>query len=105
MKTFKYPCLHMVQRPGTPAPAFCLFTAKVGEIHEWASIERLADKGGAAQRGINKAKVAAINRFFELDARNSVPTAVVVNLKVPDGALAAVQVQGFPDGTFRALTI
>lgn len=105
MPTYSYYALFLEQRPNTPAPHFCMFTAKVGEIDEWASIERLPEKEGAAQRAINKAKVAAIERFLELDARNSIPTAVVVSLKIKPQDLKNVSIPSIPKGTLRKLSI
>ena len=87
-ETFTYPCLVYQQRSeNEKIPRFCLFAAKVKDILEWADIKRLVDQSGAAQRSVNRAKVLAVRRFLELDARNTIPTAIIVNLNVPESAL------------------
>lgn len=90
MPTYTYPCLTARQRQGIEAPEFCTFFAPAGEVLAWAAVERIQDQGPGFQRLANPARVRGIKRFFEQDARNTIPTAVTVTLRVPVGALEAV---------------
>ena len=90
-ETFSYPCIVYRQRTDNDQiPSFCMFAAKVGEILQWADIKRLVDEPGAAQCAVNKAKVLAVRRFLELDDRNTIPTAIIVNLNLPKGVLEPI---------------
>jgi hypothetical protein len=55
-------------------------TAPVGEVIQWAAVERLTVTGEGHQRLRNEAKIRAIGRFLNLDPRNTIPTAVTVAL-------------------------
>jgi DGQHR domain-containing protein len=79
-----YPAIYTRQRDNPGAPLFATFVAPVGEIMQWASIERISPQGGGAQRLRNEAKVHALSRFLELELRNTIPTAIIVALNVPD---------------------
>ncbi len=81
--TFRYPCLVSQQRTGDNVPTFCIFHAEVGQILKWAAIRRLQDEPGAPQRKESPAKVNAVKRFLSLDARNTIPTAVILTLNLP----------------------
>jgi DGQHR domain-containing protein len=81
---FEYPALFSRQRDA--APKSVLFSAPVGELLTWATIDRLAHEGTGHQRAKNEAKVRAIGRFLELDNRNSIPTALTIALELPDFA-------------------
>lgn len=104
-ESITYPCIVHTQRPGGSALTFCLFAAKVGDVLKWADIKRLPDQPGAPQRAVNKAKVIAVRRFLEVDARNTIPAGVIVNLSLPDGALAPVTTKEKIDDSLRLLTI
>lgn len=65
---------------------YCLFSATVGEILQWADIKRLPEKPGVPQRAVNKAKLLAVRRFLELDPRNTIPSGIIVNLNLPADA-------------------
>lgn len=91
MPKFSYPCFRLDQREGSSAPTFCLFYAPVGEILSWAAIERIESRKGAVQRAMNQAKVRGVKRFFAQDPRNTIPTAVVVTLRVGEDALREVK--------------
>jgi len=81
MKTFKYPCLHISQRTDGSAPTFCIFAAKAREIMEWAVIERYTSESKKGpQRLAKTSKVRAVERFFEKDKRNTIPTSIIIGL-------------------------
>ncbi len=81
MKTFKYPCLHISQRTDGAAPTFCVFAAKAREIMEWAVIERYTSESKKGpQRLAKTSKVRAVERFFEKDKRNTIPTSIIIGL-------------------------
>jgi len=92
MKRFTYACLVGAQRPDTPI--FCMFQAPVGEVLAWATIKRLEDDPRAPQRPANQARIRAIKKFLELDARNTIPTAVILTLKIKPTALETVTCDG-----------
>lgn len=81
---FEYPAIFSRQRERPDAPVFACFTAPVGDVHRWTTIDRLSTTGGGHQRVKNPSKVKAIVRFFELDDRNTIPTALTVALRLPD---------------------
>jgi DGQHR domain-containing protein len=80
---FRYPCLVSRQRPGDNVPVFCIFHAEVGQVLQWSAIRRLQDVPGAPQRKESPAKVNAVRRFLTQDARNTIPTAVIITLNMP----------------------
>ena len=80
---FRYPCIVSQQRQGDNVPLFCIFRAAVGQVVQWAAIRRLQDVPGAPQRKESPAKVNAVKRFLALDARNTIPTAVIITLNLP----------------------
>ena len=83
MSGFTYDAIHVKQRPTcSDAPQFSLFSAPAREILEWSDIERLRMEGSGHQRRKNDAKVKAVARFLELDARNVIPTAITVALRL-----------------------
>ncbi|MDA1229493.1 MAG: DGQHR domain-containing protein [Planctomycetota bacterium] len=87
-KDFKYTCLTYAQRcDDDTAPEFCLFHAPVGEILQWADIERLENHPRGAQRSLNPPKVRSVSRYLE-DTANTIPTAVVIALDVPLDAVS-----------------
>ena len=84
MKTYKYSCVKNEQRTGDGTPSFVLFRAKASEIFEWAAIERYTSESQKGPQRLQKpAKVAEVKRFFEKDPRNTIPTALLVSLRVP----------------------
>jgi DGQHR domain-containing protein len=86
-KTFNYTCLVTRQRSGDEVPEFCMFFAPAGEILAWSAIERIQDKGAGFQRLAVPARIRGVKRFLEQDARNTIPTAVILTLRLADGAL------------------
>src|SRR5438874_1032775 len=91
MPTYRYPTLTSTQRRGTPASTlFCAFFAAAGEVTKWAASDRIEESTGGFQRMINPAKVRGIKRFFEKDPQNSIPTALILTLKVASDPIETV---------------
>ena len=67
-------------RPRGSGITFATFTAPVGEILAWTTIERLDLQGGGHQRIRKESKVRAITKFLN-DDRNTIPSAVTIALK------------------------
>ncbi len=80
---YKYSAIFSRQR-GSNGPLLATFVAPAGEVAAWAEVERLQHEGSGHQRLRSKSKVQAIARFLELDDRNTIPTALVVALQIPD---------------------
>ncbi len=66
---------------------FSFSTRPAGEILQWSAIKRLEEIAGAPQRQPSPAKVRAIRRFLETDARNTIPTSVILTLDLAPGQL------------------
>ena len=95
MIPFKYPCFLLQPRKGEKAsPTFCMFYAPVGEILRWSAIERIEARKGAVQRAMNPGRVRGVKRLFSEDKRNTIPTSVIVTLKVGAVGLRVVQTSG-----------
>ncbi len=94
MPRYDYPCLTARQRDGADIPEFCSFFAPAGEVLTWAAIERIQEQQGGFQRMANPARVRGVKRFFEQDPRNTIPTAVIVTLRVPTNALTTIPCDG-----------
>jgi DGQHR domain-containing protein len=92
MATFNIPCIVVDQRHNNAAPRFALFAAPAGEITRWAGIRRRNENIEGTQRALNKSKLAAIQNFLSRDARNTVPPAITVTLRVAPGQLNEVDV-------------
>lgn len=76
-----YPCIVFQQRNDAGAPRFCIFEAPVGEILGWSSVPRLThDNLGGVQRGMSDFRVKGIAKFLVDEARNTIPTALVIAL-------------------------
>jgi DGQHR domain-containing protein len=79
---FRYPAIETDQRPDVrKAPKTLLFSAPAGQIEQWANVSRLGHDGDGIQRRKNNAKVAAVARFLNKDARNTIPAAITVALR------------------------
>lgn len=78
----EYPCIAFSQRPNdATAPKFCIFQAPAGEIQSWTTIPTLSpEDSGGVQRAKNDFKVKSIFKFLQEDARNTIPTAIVITL-------------------------
>lgn len=80
-KTFNYWAFCYNQRNTADAPRFCVFHAPASEVLEWAAINRLnREDPTAIQRDPKKSRISGIRRFFSLEPRNTIPTAVVLTL-------------------------
>jgi len=73
----EYQGIYFRQR-GLSGPAVVVFHAPVGEVLEWAEVDELGPSTTGPQREESDAKVRAIAKFLENDARNIIPTAAVV---------------------------
>jgi len=88
LKTYKYTCIQNKQRSESGAPLFLMFRATAQDISEWAAIERYTkDSQKGPQRLKKPAKIAEVKSFFQKDARNTIPTALLVRLTVPSEGL------------------
>ena len=97
---FEYPAIFSRQRDNEGAPLSACFTAPVGDIRRFTSIDRLSTTGTGHQRVKNASKVKALRRFLELDPRNTIPTALIVALRLPnldDPELDTCSVLRIPD--------
>lgn len=79
---YTYSAIFSRQRAGD-GPLVASFVAPVRDIASWADVERLKHEGTGHQRLRSESRVRAIDRFLE-DERNTIPTALVVALQVPD---------------------
>ena len=87
MPAFEIPCVIYRQREEPGAPRFAIFATTAHSVLQWAAIRRREDDPAGPQRRLSQAKINAIRRFFQLDARNTIPTAVIVTLTVPEAAI------------------
>ncbi|MBK9170704.1 MAG: DGQHR domain-containing protein, partial [Bryobacterales bacterium] len=88
MSHYRYECLLVRQRDDAAAPTFVAFHAPASEVLAWSAIRRLEEEPGAPQRQTSPAKVKAIRRFLEGDARNTIPTSVIITLDLSREHLA-----------------
>lgn len=81
LRKFEYQALSFQQRNSKDAPKFMLFHARAADILEWADVDRLEpnNKTGA-QRPLRGLKVNKVAKYLDKDARNTIPTAVIVAL-------------------------
>lgn len=87
MPTFRIPCILVDQRQNDSGPKFALFAAPAGEIAQWAAIRRRAENAQGTQRALNKSKLNALNNFLQKDARNTIPPAITITLRVEPGQI------------------
>lgn len=87
MPHFEIPCILFKQRETAESPAFAIFSMPAGEVLEWAAIRRREDDPAGPQRRLSQAKVNAIKRFYDLDLRNTIPTAVTVTLRISEDGI------------------
>lgn len=81
MANYEYPAIVYKQRNTAEQP-FCICTARVGEVNNWARVDRLrADNKMGVQREKRDARVEAIRHFLTIDPRNTIPTAIVIALQ------------------------
>ena len=92
-KAFQYYVLQYRQRGQVSSP-FVVFHASASEVAAWADVDRLEPNNPTgAQRPLRELKVKKVQRFLGANARNTIPTAVVVALDQ-----AAVKFEGNADG-------
>jgi DGQHR domain-containing protein len=72
------------QRQNEVSPEFLLFSCTASELLIWCDIDRLESRPGGQQRKKSDSKIRSIKRFFD-NPRNTIPTAVVVSVKLPMG--------------------
>lgn len=80
---YEYPAIFSRQRASN-GPLVASFVAPAGDVAAWAEVERLTLGGTGHQRLRSESRVRAIARFLEQDRRNTIPTALVVALQIPD---------------------
>jgi DGQHR domain-containing protein len=90
MPVFTIPCIIVDQRDNDVAPRFALFAAPAGEITQWAAIRRRTETAQGTQRALNKSKLTALGKFLQKDARNTIPPAITVTLRVDLNQLQAI---------------
>jgi DGQHR domain-containing protein len=96
MRNYSYKCLKIVQRDTNASPRFVMFAAKVGEILSWAAIERFTPESQNGSQRIDKPyKIKAVHSFFEVNERNTIPTAVVLGFR--PGKVSISDMPGCPD--------
>ena len=60
---------------------FCLLSAPVGQVLQWARVDRLEpDNKRGVQRKKNESRERQIKSFFQADDANTIPTAITVSL-------------------------
>jgi DGQHR domain-containing protein len=80
---YKYSAIFSRQRAGV-GPLLAFFVAPAGDVATWAEVERLKYESTGYQRLRSESRVQAIARFLQQDERNTIPTALVVALQIPD---------------------
>lgn len=90
-------CAFTVAQRAAPAPRVCLLYAPVKEVLEWALIAPLgpANRAGVQRQTVDS-RVKGIQRYFNMDPRNIIPTSIVIafspdTVQVTDVALAPGQ--------------
>lgn len=88
MAEFPYQAIAFSQRPTSPT-VFCMISAPVGQILQWARVDRLEpDNLAGVQRRKNESKTRSIKQFLTADDTNTIPTALTI--AVPFAALTGV---------------
>jgi len=82
MSTFEYPAICFRQRQ-TAKTWFCLISAPVGQILQWARVDRLEPNNmKGVQRKKNDSKARSIRLFFQADEANTIPTTLTIALPI-----------------------
>ena len=80
MATYTYPALVYSQRD-TAKTAFCMISAPVGQVLQWARVDRLEENNlKGVQRRKNDSRTRSIKQFLAVDAANTIPTALTIAL-------------------------
>ena len=81
MTEYAYPAFAFHQRADGSGPLLAMFVAPAVEVSAWSDVDRLGpDNPLAPQREPSRSRIESIKRFFARDARNTIPTAIVVGL-------------------------
>ena len=73
---------------------------------KWAAIDRLGpDDPRAAQRRTSPARVKGLKRFLDLSDENTVPTAIIVTLRVDEKSLAPTVCEGIEGDQVYTLSL
>ncbi|WP_419921881.1 DGQHR domain-containing protein [Candidatus Poriferisodalis sp.] len=80
---YEYPAIYTKQR-GDNGPLLASFVAPAGDIAAWAEVSRLRHDSTGHQRLRSASRVRAIERFLQQDLRNTIPTALIVALHLPN---------------------
>lgn len=92
---FSYNALHCAQRKDSNAPTFLLFHASASDLATWADVERLStDNKTGAQRPLRELKVAKVAKFLAAEAKNTIPTAVVIAIDTASAKFQAAEGTG-----------
>lgn len=80
MATYTYPALVYSQRD-TAKTAFCMISAPVGQVLQWARVDRLEENNlKGVQRRKNDSRTRSIKQFLAVDTANTIPTALTIAL-------------------------
>lgn len=78
MATYSYPAIVYSQRE-TASIAFCIISAPVGEVLQWARVDRLEENNlKGVQRRKNDSRTRSIKQFLAVDPSNTIPTALTI---------------------------
>lgn len=100
---FSYCALHCVQRRDPKAPTFLLFHATAADIASWSDVERLsAVNRTGAQRPLRELKVSKVAKFLAAEAKNTIPTAVVIAIDTASAQLRPSENTGCVQLTLKA---
>ncbi|MBP0496271.1 DGQHR domain-containing protein [Roseomonas indoligenes] len=82
MTEYNYDAFVFHQRADGRGPELAMFLAPAAEVEAWSDVDRLGpDNRLAPQREPSRARISSIQRFFNDDPRNTIPTAIVVGLQ------------------------
>jgi DGQHR domain-containing protein len=59
-----------------------MFFAPASEILAWSAIDRIKDQGKGFQRITHPARVRGVKRFFDQDPGNTIPTAIILTIRL-----------------------
>jgi DGQHR domain-containing protein len=90
MPRYDYQCLTARQRTGEGVTPFCIFFAPASEILAWSSVDRIRDRGRGFQRIANPSRVRGVGRFFRQESTNTIPTSIILTIKLPEASLPQV---------------
>lgn len=74
----KYFGLKIKQRSDINSPEFVILVANAKDVSSWAGIRRVGEVEKGIQRVLKPPRVTAIRRFFESNAKNTIPVSAVI---------------------------